>query len=234
MSESLDNLDTQLLRGVVGSHAYGLAGADSDIDRLGVYAAPTRFFHGLYPPMGKLGTLVSTDPDITMHEAARFASLALKGNPTVMELLWLPDELYEVRTDLGDRLISLRESFLSAARVRDAYLGYAVQQFSKLTGGGRFPNVPVARVAKHARHLWRLLEQGTGLWTTGQLSVRVADPAQVLTFGERVAAGETGLAESAIGRARSLFNQVSTTLPPFPDEQVVESWLLDVRSSFLR
>lgn len=49
-----------------------------------------------------------------------------------MELVWLPDELYEVRTPLGDELIGIRGSFLSAQRVRDAYLGYATQQFRKL------------------------------------------------------------------------------------------------------
>ena len=45
-----------LLSGVVGSTACGLAGPDSDVDRLGVYAAPTIEFHGLYPPLGKNAT----------------------------------------------------------------------------------------------------------------------------------------------------------------------------------
>lgn len=31
-----------LLAGIVGSTAYGLAGPDSDVDRLGVFAVPTR------------------------------------------------------------------------------------------------------------------------------------------------------------------------------------------------
>ena len=40
---------TILLQGIVGSTAYGLAGPDSDVDRLGVYAAPTLDFARLYP-----------------------------------------------------------------------------------------------------------------------------------------------------------------------------------------
>ena len=32
---------TVLLSGIVGSTAYGLAGPDSDVDRLGMYAAPS-------------------------------------------------------------------------------------------------------------------------------------------------------------------------------------------------
>ena len=44
-------MNTPLLEGIVGSTAYGLAGPHSDVDRLGVFAAPTRAFHGLYPPI---------------------------------------------------------------------------------------------------------------------------------------------------------------------------------------
>src|SRR3981081_1855555 len=52
------------------------------------------------------------------------------------ELVWLPDELYEVRTPLGDELISIRSSLLSAKRVRDAFLGYPTQQFRRLENRG--------------------------------------------------------------------------------------------------
>ncbi len=37
-----------LLSGIVGSTAYGLAHAGSDIDRLGMFAAPTEQLHGLH------------------------------------------------------------------------------------------------------------------------------------------------------------------------------------------
>jgi predicted nucleotidyltransferase len=90
-----------LLAGIVGSTAYGLAGPDSDVDHLGVYAAPTVAFHGLHPPTGKDATLVRHDPDSTLHEAAKAATLMLDGNPTVTEILWLPADLYEVVGAVG-------------------------------------------------------------------------------------------------------------------------------------
>lgn len=120
-----------LLSGVVGSTAYGLAREGSDVDRLGMFAAPTETLLGLHTPKE---SHVTTAPDRTLHEAAKWCRLALGGNPTVMELVWLPDELYEVRTPLGDELIAIRGSFLGAERVRDAYLGYAGQQFRRLEG----------------------------------------------------------------------------------------------------
>lgn len=122
-------VDGVLLSGIVGSTAYGLAHEGSDIDRLGVFAAPTVSLHGLHRPKE---SHVTKDPDVTLHEAAKWCRLALGGNPTASELVWLPDELYEVRTPLGDELIGIRSAFLSAERVRNAYLGYATQQFRRL------------------------------------------------------------------------------------------------------
>ncbi|MEU4370416.1 nucleotidyltransferase domain-containing protein [Micromonospora chersina] len=218
-----------LLSGIVGSVAYGLAGPDSDVDRIGVFAAPTVAFHGLHPPRE---SVVTTEPDVTLHECAKYARLALSGNPTATELMWLPEECYETRTEFGDRLIGIRAAFLSAPRVRDAYLGYASQQFRKLTArdssiGGR------RRSAKHARHLARLLHQGRVLYATGVLEIRLADPEWFRAFGERVAGGALAEAEELVAAAERDFARIRTPLPERPDEETVERWLLDVRAAHL-
>ena len=126
---SPDELGTVLLAGIVGSTAYGLAGPQSDVDRLGIFAAPTIALLGLDAPTQ---SRVTTRPDVTQHEAGKAARLLLTANPTVTELLWLPENLYETRTPLGAELIDIRSAFLSAQRVRDAYLGYASQQLRRL------------------------------------------------------------------------------------------------------
>lgn len=180
------------------------------------------------PPTGKRATQHATDPDVTLHEAGKFASLCLSANPTAMELMWL--DSYQVRTELGDQLIDIRERFLSAPRVRDAYLGYATQQFRRLTNSGRFPDVPVARIEKHARHLLRLVEQGTHLWVTGQLVMRVPDPQRVFDFGVR-AATDPGVATPVMARAALTFQNCATVLPDAPDRGAVQEWLHTVRAA---
>ncbi|GAA3974538.1 hypothetical protein GCM10023085_66320 [Actinomadura viridis] len=222
-----------LLSGVVGSNAYGLATAESDVDRLGMFAAPTVLFHGLRPPTGKQATKVSTAPDVTWHEAGKYAALCLGVNPTVTELLWL--EEYETRTELGERLIGIRRAFLSAGRVRDAYFGYAVSQFRRLEnrGDGSFSADTRKRTSKHARHLARLVHQGLELYRTGTLTVRLADPQWYRDFGERVAAGDLEVAKGVLAKAESDFDAARTPLPERPDEDVVEAWLLAVRAAFL-
>jgi predicted nucleotidyltransferase len=219
-----------LLSGVVGSTAYGLAHAGSDVDRLGVFAAPTRDLHGLRRPKE---SHVTTAPDRTLHEAAKWCRLALSGNPTALELVWLPEELYEVRTELGDELVALRGSFLSAGRVRDAYLGYAVQQFRRLErrGDGSFSADLRKRTSKHARHLKRLCAQGLELYATGSLTLRVENPQEFHDFGARVAE-DPSVALPLLRHYEDAFARASSALPDAPDEDAVEAWLQRVRAHF--
>jgi hypothetical protein len=111
-----------LLSGVVGSKAYAMDTDGSDVDRLGVYAAPTVAFHGLDLPVDKAATVVfkEPDPDYQVHEARKFVRLAMSSNPTATELLWLDPGLYEKRTPLGDGLIGLRGCLATARLVRKA------------------------------------------------------------------------------------------------------------------
>lgn len=225
---------TVLLAGVVGSTAYGLDHAGSDVDRIGTYAAPTEAFHGLHPPLGKQASYVTTGPDATYHEAGKLVHLLLKGNPTVTEILWL--DRYEVRSSLGDDLIGIRQKFLSALAIRNAYLGYSTQQFRRLEnrGDGSFSSDTRHRTAKHSRHLWRLIQQGTDLNSCGKLTVRL-DAAQVTLcreFGERVAAGDLDVARAYLASAERHFDEDHSALPDRPDERAAEAWLLRVRREF--
>lgn len=219
-----------LLSGIVGSVAYGLDTGDSDVDRLGVFAAPTERLVGLHPPNP---SVVSSKPDATFHEAGKYAALALKVNPTITELMWLPGELYETRADLGNALITIRRSFLSQKAVRNAYLGYATQQFKRLEnrGDGSFSADTRKRTAKHARHLYRLHAQGIMLWQTGHLTVRLPHGDAVLcrAFGDKVAAGDLEAGRRVIAWAEEVFDTGKTVLPERPDEPAVESWLQMVR-----
>ncbi|WP_329214833.1 nucleotidyltransferase domain-containing protein [Streptomyces sp. NBC_01485] len=227
---TVPNVVNVLLSGIVGSTAYGLAREGSDVDRLGIFATPTEQLHGLHR---YTESHVTTHPDRTLHEAAKWCRLALGGNPTVMELVWIPDELYEVRTPLGDELIGLRSAFLSAKKVRDAYLGYATQQFRRLEarGDGSFSADTRKRTAKHARHLKRLCHQGLELYTTGRLTIRVEDPEAYHDFGERVAA-DSAAARPLLAECEAAFDEKHSVLPDRPDEAVVETWLLGVRARF--
>lgn len=218
-----------ILSAIVGSQAYGLATPESDIDRLGVYAAPTVAFHGLRPPDKHTSTWKSDQSDITMHEAAKFCRMALTSNPTNYELLWLPERCYEVRTGWAEQLIAIRDAFPSRRAVRDSYFGYATQQLRKLVAHGGFGNGMDKRGEKNARHLLRLLMQGAELYRTGAITVELADPEHVREFGRRAMA-DTSVATAEMARYEHLFDTTVSPLPEQPRTEVVEDWLHGLRA----
>jgi predicted nucleotidyltransferase len=218
-----------LLEGVVGSTAYGLAGPDSDVDRLGVFAAPTAAFHGLAMPAE---SHVTTKPDSTLHEARKYAALSLKCNPGVTELMWLPG--YIVTSPLGERLVGIRGAFLSAPAVMGAYLGYARDQLKKLIGrgDGRFDSdIPERRSLKNAVHVARLAEQGEHLYATGVVAVRLPDPDKTRAVGRFLLENpDRGLV--MLQAAEERMKHAGSPLPDKPDTARVEAWLHAVRAEF--
>lgn len=222
-----------LLLGVVGSTAYGLQTPGSDVDRLGVYAASPLELTALDDAPAESVVWKDPDPDITVHEARKAALLLLNGNPAVMELLWL--DQYETLHPLGQELVGIRSSFLASHRVRQAYLGYVNQQMAKVYAlpAGEDAGWRRRREAKHARHLMRLCQQGLHLYRTGELRVRVDNPAAVHTFGERVADGERDILEDLAADTVARFHAASSPLPSEPDLAPVRAWLNLVRRESL-
>jgi predicted nucleotidyltransferase len=222
-----------ILGGINGSTAYGLDTPESDIDRIGCYVAPTSQLHGLHPPTVKTSTWHGTAPDFTYHEAGKLAGLLLHCNPTVTELLWL--DKYELWQDAGQMLIDIRRMFLSEKYVRDAYFGYASQQFRRIKnrGDGTFSSDTAKRTEKHARHLWRLLNQGVELHRTGKLTVRLTpvNAEKCREFGQRVAAGNLMIAEEVMTKAEAEFDTPGM-LPDAASDGVVEQWLRFVRREY--
>lgn len=213
-----------ILRGTVGSTAYGLNHAGSDVDKLGIFVKDTEKVLSLHPGDD---TIVKHDPDETQHEVAKYINLSIKGNPTALELLWLDD--YDIKTAEGYMLLFNRELFLSQL-IRKTYGGYARQQAERLERRGDFGADLKKRQEKHGRHCARLLIQGTQAITTGQVVVRLT-PMQVAFCFE---AGE--LAVSDIERFKKIIDSMddqlqnmTSKLPERPDEEKINEILLEIR-----
>lgn len=222
-----------LIKGIVGSQAYGLATPDSDIDYMGVYKETTDYFSGLRLIQDKELTIHTTSDshDLTAHEVSKFMRLALKSNPSILELLWLPEHCYVEVSDAGHMLIDSRHWFASAELVKNAYLGYATQQFKLFERDGNFGSDMKKRTEKHARHLYRLLLQGLELYLSGQLVVELDSrhATMVREFGTRVANGDIALAHEAIASFESVFNTRVPKVRSTPNTEAAKSLLLDIR-----
>lgn len=209
-----------LLRGVAGSTSHGLATENSDQDLHGVFGYPTPAFWHLNQPED---SLVGHEPqDYSYHELGKYLKLALKSNPTVLELLWL-DEYIEKDRSFGDKLIKNRQKFLSADHVRNAYMGYATAQFGKIfRRDGEKPN------RKNVRHMFRLMEAGYDLYTTGNMSVKVRDRDWYFWVEQQ----DITLWTELFQEKRDEFMEAETVLPDEPDRQFADDFLFSFRDYY--
>lgn len=218
---------------LVGSHAYGMDTPDSDRDFLGVYKEDLEVLLGHSSPM-QTHTNTGDDkpksiPDWTYHEFGKFVSLAIKANPTILELLWLPKDLYVEISPLGELLIENREIFLSK-RVADSFGKYAHDQAKRLERReGTFSSDTSKRTAKHARHCFRLLRQGAQLIQTGTMDVKVPNPEELFALGEKP--WEKIVEQFSEEYMR--FQRLDNILPDEPDYESIDRLLVDARIGHL-
>ncbi|MBB2913613.1 hypothetical protein FHS43_004922 [Streptosporangium becharense] len=208
--------DHSVLSVVTGSRAYGLETAESDVDRRGVFVAPTRLFWRLAkPPTHVEGPL----PEQFSWEVERFCGLALEANPTVLECLWSP---VEHASPAGEELISIRRAFLSA-RAHQTFTRYADAQFRRLN--------PERPRWKQAMHMIRLLLSGLHLVAHGEPLVRMDEHRDRLLAVRR---GEVPWAEVDAWRTEltARFDGESV-LPAEPDRRRVEDYLVRTREAAL-
>lgn len=110
-----------------GSHAYGTANENSDIDIRGCTAASASDLLGLtsFEQYADAGT------DTTIFAFPKLMSLLLKCNPHVIEMLGCRPETYAMVSPAGRLLLDNRKLFLSQRCIR-SFGEYAAQQFARL------------------------------------------------------------------------------------------------------
>jgi len=217
-----------VLEGVVGSTLYGMAHEGSDVDTLGVFVSPTDEVLSLDGIRHE--TVVHSDPDSAHHEIGKFIRLCLGCNPTVLELLYLPE--YTVQTQFGADLVMMRDSFLSEHKVRMAFGGYAHQQIVKLgkrveegkEGFGRG-----LRYEKHVRHCFRLMIECEQLLKTGTLNPVLTQDEVDRLFWLSTQPLET--VNSEYCEYKDYLDSLKTDLPQSPDYWAINEVLLLIRHS---
>ena len=204
-----------ILKAIVGSRAYGLDTPESDTDVMGIFVVPTKQILGIY---GITETIVRHNPDETFHEVGKFVHLALKGNPTILELLFA--DQYLTLTEEGKLLIANRKSFLSNV-IFKTYAGYALSQAHRLKKRGD----DFVRYSKHARHCFRLLQQGRELLETGELHLKVKNRDELFEIGKLPPDKLLKKFEKELKR----FDQIKSVLPDKPDYDRINDVLLQIR-----
>lgn len=217
----------------VGSTAYGLANTHSDIDTLGVYVAPIDLLLGLNGPSYADNSVVTNDPDRTFHEVGKYMRLALKCNPTILELAFA-ETVQERRLYLSIPLDLAVDAAIHEKGVRGSYGGYAKQQAERLVrrnaeGRKGFDPDLAKRTAKHGRHCFRLMIQAEELLTTGRITLNVSQHRdEIYSMGELAETDPQAFYEAFEKRDAHL-NSLDCVLPTEPNREAVNRHLLTIR-----
>lgn len=237
------DLGTEILRVEVGStlHGTGLGVALEDHDEMGIFLekpASTlglgNVEHWIRRTAGEGERSGPGDVDLVFYSARKWCRLALKGNPSVLLLLFAPADKVMFTSPLGDSLRWNRDWFASLHAGR-AFLGYMERQRMRMTGergrAGRIRVIPDGGIDhKYAMHMLRLGYQGVEYLTTGTLTLPVPDDVgeylREVRQGRVPFDGVVALSERLEAEVRALLAGGSP-LPAEPDRQSVEDWLVD-------
>ncbi len=117
-----------ILKTLVGSHSYGTNVEGSDRDYKGIYVQdPKHMFRYGYVPQ------IDVTKDEVYFELGRFIELCASNNPTVLELLYPPKECVQYADETYNKLVSVRDQFLSK-KCKYSFGGYAISQIKKAGG----------------------------------------------------------------------------------------------------
>lgn len=146
-----------MLRGAVGSYAYGLNVPGSDHDVSEVFCYDVEFYLGL----GSGKTTFNhkdhnTGEERTRYEVRHWAAQAAKGNPEFLQMLFLD---HDHMSEGGGLLYDHRHEFLSKA-VYKPYTGCAYRHYKEALEG-KNPGKNFMSALRYLRQCTEMLTEGT-------------------------------------------------------------------------
>lgn len=119
--------DKIILLALTGSHGYGTANENSDIDLRGITLPSKRDLLGF----GDFEQIAEPDTDTTIYSLNRMVQLLCKCNPNTIELLGLKPDYYFILEKEGQELLDNSRMFLSKRAIY-SFGDYAKSQLRRL------------------------------------------------------------------------------------------------------
>ena len=230
----------EFLRVTVGSEVHGVTVGSDDHDEMGVMISPPASLLGLdhfeqyqWRTQPKGVRSGAGDTDLVVYSLRKWMSLAVKGNPSILVPLYVPEEHVRHCTDLGRELREELVRLIVSEKVRQPYLGYLRQQKERLLGvrGGKHTNRPelieqYGFDTKYAYHMVRLGYQGSQLLLTGRIPMPVPEPMR--TYLLELRRGERSM-DWAVEMAEHFEEQIArvpSVLPASPDIDQINRWMV--------
>src|SRR6185436_19375890 len=131
-----------IFKAIVGSQSYGTSTPTSDIDYKGIFLASRDELDGFgYKEQVEVGK------DECYYEIRRFLQLAQSANPTILELLYSPDDCILSTSPQYELLRKYKDKFLTI-QCANSFGGYAIAQIKKAKGLDKKMNYEKSRVVR--------------------------------------------------------------------------------------
>jgi hypothetical protein len=133
--ESLKAAGLIIFECIAGSRAYGTNTATSDTDIRYIYILPQEEINGF----GYVQQVSDDTNDVSGWEIQRFIELLGVGNPNVLELLSMPEDVILSKDPVYDLLLAEKVKFITKT-LKNSIGGYAKQQIQKAKGQDKMMN----------------------------------------------------------------------------------------------
>ena len=136
--EQLKQSDRIIFECIAGSIAYGTNNKNSDVDVRGIFVWPKEERISLLDIPKEIA---NESQDIKYFELEKFIKLAADCNPSIIELMYMPEDCIKFKTKVMDKLMENRNIFISK-KAYHTFSGYAFSMLHKAKSQNRFVNNP--------------------------------------------------------------------------------------------
>ncbi|MEK6883884.1 MAG: nucleotidyltransferase domain-containing protein, partial [Nanoarchaeota archaeon] len=127
--------DNTIFLGVVGSYAYGtnMPDGSSDFDESGCCIPPKEYYIGTkkFEQADKWVDLDGNKIDKVIYSIDKIINLCLDNNPNCLDLLFLPERCIKFLKPEYEKLLSIRDAFISK-KCKHTFSGYAFSQLDRI------------------------------------------------------------------------------------------------------
>lgn len=167
------------LLGLTGSRGLGINKPSSDYDFYGIFIEPKENFLGLYTPKEtiSLGSSEDNCAEITLYEIGHFFKLALKCNPTIINLLFLSE--YNFINHIGRKIVENRDMFLSSNAIDANFGGFIVNKIKQLKRT-EIVEENLEKIKKDIFYCFWTIDMAISLLESGMIDIPIKNPEKYL------------------------------------------------------
>lgn len=230
MTNTLEDFGQLIYKSVAGSISYGTNIESSDLDIRGIFIPHRKFLVGLNHVDEFKDKAVD---DIEYFSIQKFLSLALEGNPNVVEQLFVKDDHVLYQNEFGAELREMRQEFLTK-NAYGRFGAYAFAQMKRLnsknngTHHGSHKDLieKYGYDTKHAMHLVRLFQMGIQILSDRELDTFRPNHEELLSIRQGMYTLEE-IKQYAEELNEQLEESMKTSrIPDYPDFNKVNRWLV--------